>query len=116
MSTYSRIAFCLALTLGPLAATQPAAAQRFGRVGTAQGDILRGQGAYMAGAGWYNLNTARANNINVDTWKKYNLEVQRLYRSYLEDRYLHIRNKKRIRQGAQDEFKRKYEEDERRWR
>jgi hypothetical protein len=83
---------------------------------TVQGDILRGQGAFLAGAGWYNLNTARANNINVDTWKKYKLEVQRLYRSYLEDRYLHIRYKKKLRHGAQDEFRKKYEEDQRWWR
>ena len=54
----------------------------------------------MAGAGWYNLNTARADSINVDTWKKHNLEVQRLYRAYLEDRYLHIRYKKKLRAGA----------------
>ncbi len=40
---------------------------------TVQGDILRGEGAYLRGAGWYNLNTAKANSINVDAtirWKQ----------------------------------------------
>src|SRR5262252_3575344 len=40
---------------------------------TVEGDILRGQGAFLRGAGWYNLNTAQANKINVEAairWKE----------------------------------------------
>jgi hypothetical protein len=116
VSTNVRRAVWLTLVLGSLACTQPAAAQRFGGVGTAQGDILRGQGAYMAGAGWYNLNTARANNINVDTWKKENLEIQRLYQVWQEDRAHHIKYRRGLSAGAQEDWKKKYEAERRRWR
>ena len=40
---------------------------------TAAGDMARGQGAYLNGAGWYNLNTAKANAVNTDAairWKQ----------------------------------------------
>jgi hypothetical protein len=104
----------LLVVAGMVSLCAEARAQRPGS--TAQGDILRGQGRYLEGAGWYELNSARARNIDVDTWKKHNLEVQRLYRAYLEDRYLHIRYKKTLRKGVQDDWKKKYEEDQRRWR
>jgi len=70
----------------------------------------------MVGAGWYNLNTARANNINVDTWKKHNLEVQRLYRSYLQERYSHSQGRKKLAAGVEAAWQKKFEEDQRRWR
>jgi hypothetical protein len=101
--------------LGALA-TPEAAAQRRGGVGTAQGDILRGQGSYLVGAGWYNLNTARARNIDVDTWKKHNLEVQRLYRSYMIDRYKHSLGRKKLTEGVEQAALKKLEEDQKRWR
>ena len=43
---------------------------------TVEGDILRGQGAFAVGAGWYNLNTAKSNAINVDAMRNYNEEVR----------------------------------------
>lgn len=43
---------------------------------TVEGDILRGQGAFAAGAGWYNLNTAKGNAINVRAMRNYNEEVR----------------------------------------
>ncbi|MBY0396511.1 MAG: hypothetical protein K2X91_08595, partial [Thermoleophilia bacterium] len=46
---------------------------------TAYGSIARGMGVYAAGAGIYNLNTAQANSINVDTitrWNQYLYESQ----------------------------------------
>jgi hypothetical protein len=52
-----------------------AAAQYFGYVGpgsTVQGDILRGEGFFLFGAGYYNYNTAMANSINTDTFIKWN--------------------------------------------
>lgn len=83
---------------------------------TVQGDILRGEGRYLQGAGWYNFNTARADRINVETWKAYNREVQRLYRDYMIDRYRHIQYKKGLTNKLQAEIQRRFEEDERRWR
>lgn len=43
---------------------------------TVEGDILRGQGAFAAGAGWYNLNTAKGNAINVQAMRNFNEEVR----------------------------------------
>src|ERR1700758_4786340 len=83
---------------------------------TPQGDILRGQGRFLEGAGWYNLNTARADRINVETWKSYNREAQRLYRDYMMDRYHRIRRRKDLSGKAEAEGLRKMEEAERRWR
>jgi hypothetical protein len=39
---------------------------------TVQGDILRGEGVFLRGAGLYNLNTAQANSINTDTFIRFN--------------------------------------------
>jgi hypothetical protein len=86
------------------------------RAQTVQGDILRGQGRFLEGAGWYNLNTARADRINVETWKQYNREVQRLYRDYMVDRYQHLQYKKGLTGKLQREYQRKFEEAQRRWR
>lgn len=83
---------------------------------TVQSDILRGEGRYLQGAGWYNFNTARAGRINVDTWKAYNREVQRLYHDYMIDRYRHIQYKKGLTNKLQEEIQRRFEEDQRRWR
>jgi hypothetical protein len=43
-----------------------------GGVGTVQGSIARGLGAYNVGAGVYNLDTAQANSINADTIMRWN--------------------------------------------
>jgi hypothetical protein len=86
------------------------------RAQTVQGDILRGEGRYLAGAGWYNFNTARAGRINVETWKAYNREVQRLYRDYMIDRSRHIQYKKGLTNKLQADIQRRFEEDQRRWR
>lgn len=83
---------------------------------TVQGDILRGKGRYLEGAGWYNLNTARAGRINVETWKATNREAQRLYRDYMADRSRHIQARKGLTNKVQAELLRKMEEDQRRWR
>src|SRR5262245_983725 len=61
-------------------------ADRVGHAQTVEGDILRGQGAFLRGAGWYNLNTAKANSINVDAairWKADLRKIQR-ERAYYE--------------------------------
>jgi hypothetical protein len=53
---------------------------------TVEGDILRGQGAYLRGAGWYNLRTAKANSVNVDATIRWKQDLRKIQqeRSYLE--------------------------------
>jgi hypothetical protein len=114
MRKFFGLAMGVILSLSVVYLTDAARAQQPGS--TVQGDILRGQGRFLEGAGWYQLNSARARNIDVDTWKKHNLEVQRLYRAYLQERYLHIQYKKGISKKSQDELKKKFEEEQRRWR
>lgn len=49
-------------------------------VGTAEGDIARGMGAFAMGAGFYNKQTAVANSIDTDTvmrWNEYLYQSQR---------------------------------------
>jgi hypothetical protein len=83
---------------------------------TPQGDMLRAQGRFLEGAGWYNLNTARADRINVETWKSYNREVQRLYRDFLLDKHLVVQRDRRLGSRVQEEVQRKFEEAQNRWR
>jgi hypothetical protein len=83
---------------------------------TPQGDILRAQGRFLEGAGWYNLNTAAADRINVETWKQHNREVQRLYRDFLTERYAHIQKKRGLGGQIQADVQRKFEEAQARWR
>ncbi len=86
------------------------------RAQTPQGDILRGRGRFLEGAGWYNLNTARADSINVETWKSYNREVQRLYRDYMVERYHRVLYKKGLSNKLQQDAERKFQEAQSRWR
>ncbi len=83
---------------------------------TVQGDILRGEGRFLAGAGWYNLNTARADSINVETWKSYNREVQRLYTNYMIDRARHIQYSRNMAAKVQKDSERNLREAQKRWR
>ena len=94
-----RTAFALALAI---AATHTASARaQYGYPGgyrgygwggwggggeTPQGSIARGMGAYAAGAGYYNQQTAVARSINVDTAMRYN---QYMYESNQEANRLH---------------------------
>src|SRR4051794_37830942 len=62
-----------ALLLVALAAAEaPAQLIISGPGSTAQGDILRGEGTFLIGAGLFNRNTAVANSINTDTAIKLN--------------------------------------------
>jgi hypothetical protein len=73
-----------------VAGDQNVQAQRFRRVGpgsTVQGDILRGEGVYLEGLGWYELNDARAEAINAKTqmaianWNQQSYEYEMRMRS-----------------------------------
>src|SRR6185369_5414346 len=57
-----------------------------GNAQTVEGDILRGQGAYLRGVGWYNLRTAKANSVNVDATIRWKQDLRKIQqeRSYLE--------------------------------
>jgi uncharacterized protein (TIGR03067 family) len=83
---------------------------------TPQGDVLRAQGRFLEGAGWYNLNTALADRINVETWKEANREVQRLYNDFLMDRYRHFQHNKNLGSKVQADVQRKFAEAQARWR
>ena len=83
-----------------LAALAPsgASAQFFGRGGgggmggggsTVQGDILRGEGMAAWGMGQFNLATAMATSINMDTAIRWNEHVYRSIEEDLHKKYLH---------------------------
>ncbi len=76
------MALALALSQGTAAQAQWGYPGGYGGYGwggwggqTAQGDIARGLGAYAAGAGYYNQQTAVANSINTDTVMRWNQYV-----------------------------------------
>ena len=56
---------------------------------TAQGDILRGEGVFLMGAGYYNLNTAMANSINTDTWIRLNEYIYQSIKLENHEKALH---------------------------
>jgi hypothetical protein len=90
-----RIQFAMALAFSLLVAPATTAFGQWGYPGgygaygwggwgggeTPQGSIARGMGAYAAGAGYYNQQTAVARSINADTAMRYN---QYMYESNLE--------------------------------
>ncbi|SIO39125.1 hypothetical protein SAMN05444166_4318 [Singulisphaera sp. GP187] len=76
-------------TLAALALIGSFAGQAFGQVNfigpgsTPQGDILRGEGVALQGAGFFNYYTAKANSINADTMMRVN---EYIYLSIRQDR------------------------------
>lgn len=70
----------LALIWGPLAA-----AQYIGAGSTPQGDYLRGLGIAAAGLGVYNLDTAKAESINVDTAIRADMYLASVFREAREN-------------------------------
>src|SRR5689334_23064284 len=83
---------------------------------TPQGDILRAKGRFLEGTGWYNLYTAKADRINVETWKEINKEAERLYRDFLVERHQHFQYKRGLGSKNQAEQQRKFQEAQQRWR
>jgi hypothetical protein len=80
-----------------------AQAQPVGRGSTVEGDILRGQGAFLQGAGWYNLRTAQANSINVDATIRWKQDLRNIQR---EREYRELQKKYEKNQNV-EEFRRK---------
>lgn len=56
--------------------------RRVGPGSTVPGDILRGDGVFLQGMGWYELNDAKAMSINADTAIRWNQELSRQYAEY----------------------------------
>jgi hypothetical protein len=52
---------------------------------TVAGDRLRGEGEFLKGAAWYQLNSAKATSINVDSTIRWNEELRRQYEANLND-------------------------------
>jgi hypothetical protein len=104
------------LLLGVACVEEEAAAQGKGRGSTPEGDILRGQGQFLRGAGWYELNSAKARNIDVKTWKSWNLETERLYTNFMIERSHRLQYRKNLTVKEQEVAKKKLAEDQRRWR
>ena len=83
---------------------------RLGRRQTVQGSIARGMGAYAAGAGYYNQQTAVAKSINADTvmrWNQYVYESQmnanRLHHGKLaRERYNNIKDVDKVQKRLRD--------------
>jgi hypothetical protein len=77
-------------------------AQNTGRGSTVEGDILRGQGAFLQGAGWYNLRTAQANSVNVDATIRWKQDLRRIQRERdvkeAQKKYEKSRNVEQLRQ------------------
>ena len=106
----------LLFLVGFACTVEKAAGQGGGRGSTPQGDILRGQGQFLRGAGWYEFNSARARNIDVQTWKAWNLETERIYTNYMTERYNRVLHRKGLSAKEQEAARRKIAEDQRRWR
>jgi hypothetical protein len=63
-----------------------ALATRWAHAQTVEGDVLRGQGAFLRGAGAFNLNTAKANSINIDATIRWKADLRKIQqeRAYAE--------------------------------
>src|SRR3954452_20019522 len=70
---------------------------------TVEGDILRGQGAFLRGAGWYNLNTAQANKVNVEAAIRWKEDLRKIQ----QERAYYAAQKTESRKLTADEFRRK---------
>jgi Domain of Unknown Function (DUF1080) len=83
---------------------------------TVQGDILRGQGQFLKGAAWYELNAAKAFELNSRTaieWEKWNRQV---YDAYMRDRAAHIQARRNLTKAQEEAARKNYEEREARLR
>jgi hypothetical protein len=79
---------------------------------TPEGDLLRGQGQFLKGMGWYELNSAKANAINAKTemeWRRWN---DQLYKDYQSEREAHLQKRARLTKAQQEAARKKYEERE----
>ena len=83
---------------------------------TVPGDILRGRGYYLRGAGWYNLHTAEARSINVDTAIRWNQAVYAAYVQANKERSARIAKRTRLTNATIAEHQKEHEERERRLR
>ena len=96
-----------------------AGARRNGNAGpgsTIEGDVLRGEGAFLRGMGWYELRSAKARANDAKTqlqWEKWNKDLLDQYQSDLTD---HAAQKLAVRNGRDENARRALVEHERRLR
>jgi hypothetical protein len=86
-----RAAMLACATIAALGVCPTNASAQFNFVGpgsTPQGDIARGQGVFLMGAGLFNLNTAMADSINVDTAIRWNQYVYLSIKEDLHEKYV----------------------------
>ena len=92
----SKVIVCMsimaAVFLTVLSRSDPA----HGQGATVQGDILRGEGAFLRGMGWYELNDARAASINADTMIKIEKWNKEIYDTYMREHAGHMAAQKRL--------------------
>ena len=111
-----KTASCLAVLLllaGPEARAQ---VRRVGPGSTVQGDVLRGEGVYLQGAGWYELNDARAAAINTRTAMAIADWNDQVYKAYRREWDQQITRHKYATTKLQEEAQRKQAEKEARLR
>src|SRR5262245_11062556 len=92
-------------------------AQPFGGGGaTVQGDALRGEGRFLRGMGWYELETAQAQALETEAVIAWNRAVQADYEQYLAARAMRSASKKALRNEREAEALKHLDELRRRWR
>jgi hypothetical protein len=79
---------------------------------TVQGDILRGEGQYLRGAAWYELNAAKAASINTDTAMKIDAWNRQVYDAYMQERAAHLQRRANLTKAQADAAQKRYEERE----
>jgi hypothetical protein len=83
---------------------------------TVAGDRLRGEGVYLQGLGWYELNAAQARRRDAETEKKLYDWNRQLYNDYMRERDAEINRKKNLTKAQAEEAARRYREHELRLR
>ena len=85
---------------------------------TIEGDVLRGQGQFLKGMAWYELNAARARELDVQTSRELDQWNREVYEAYGEPRALRVpaRARRSVRNERQADAKRRLAEREQRLR
>jgi hypothetical protein len=83
---------------------------------TAQGDALLGQGRFLSGMAWYELESAQAAAINEETQAAWNRSVQAGYNQYLLDRARRAGSRRSAITARMEKVEKTLAETQRRWR
>jgi len=83
---------------------------------TPQGDILRGQGQFLKGMAWYEVGSAQARAIDVETMIAWNRAVPESYNQYLIERAQRSAGRRALSNARQQAAAKALAETQRRWR